>query len=83
MRLNSASCLCVPSIVYFGSILQDFGGLCVSLIELPELRQVGGQENVTLPHIREPQRKFVERRQRHRIFVQRIVGEAQLAQCPR
>src|SRR5437016_14454555 len=46
----------------------DFGGLCVGLIELPELRQIGGQEDVTLPPVWDPQRKFAERSQRLRIL---------------
>jgi hypothetical protein len=61
----------------------DPQGLCVGLVELPELRQIGGQPDVTLPHVWDLRRKFAERRQRLRIVLQRIVGEPQLTQCPR
>ena len=29
---------------------QNLGGLCIGLIELPQLREIGGQEDVALPH---------------------------------
>jgi len=37
---------------------QDLGSLCPGLIEPPELRQIGGQPDVTLPHVWKPRRKF-------------------------
>src|SRR5262245_48690855 len=60
---------------------QDLGGLRTGLVELPQLREIGGQPAVTFPDVWGPGRAFAQRRQRLRILLQHIACEPQLAGC--